>query len=106
MECKSHISNRDLYLRQFNEAKDNLTYLQRQLMLERKAATDIKVKLSLKDQEIGALKVKNEEQMRSALKDKANLVGKLEALNIELKDREVATAVQEDNLQVIFYILF
>ena len=104
MECNSHICSRDLYLQQFNEAKDNLTHLQRQLMLEQKSATDIKVKMSVKEQEIGGLKVKMEEQLRSAIKEKENLVGKLEELNIELKDREVATAVQEDKLQVTFYL--
>ena len=75
-------------------------------MLEQKASTEIKVKMSMKEQEIGALKVKMEEQLRSAINEKENLVGKLEELNIELKDREVATAVQEDKLQVTFYFYY
>ena len=73
-------------------------------MMEQKAATDNKVKVSIKEQEIGALKLKMEEQLRSAIREKENLAGKLEELNIELKDREVATAVQEEKLQVTFFL--
>ena len=75
-------------------------------MLEQKAATDNKVKLSIKEQEIGTLKLKMEEQLRSAIREKENLAGKLEELNIELKDREVATAVQEEKLQVTFFLVW
>ena len=90
-------------MKQFNEAKENLTHLQRELMLERRYVTDTKVQMSMKEHEIITLKAKMEEQLRRAIMEKEDLVRKLEELNIELKDREVATAVQEEKLQVTYY---
>ena len=104
MECKGHTSHRDLYLKQFTEAKENVTYLQRQLMIEQKAMTDLKVKKSIKEQEISDLKAKIDEQTRRALNEKEELIRKLEELNVELKDRQIEKDVHKDQLQVLMKI--
>ena len=90
-----------MYLKQFHEVKANLTTVQRQLMMEQKSATETKVQKSMIEQEVTVLKDKMDEELRRALNEKEGLVRKLEELNVELKDREVATAVHEEKLQVI-----
>ena len=84
---------------QFNEAKENLTNAQHQLMVEQKAATEAKVEVSIKDQEISMLKEKMEEQLRRSFHEKDELVRRLEDLNVEGKDGE-DKVVQENGLQV------
>ena len=93
------MNSRDLYVKQFNEAKENLTNAQHQLMIEQKAATEAKVEVSIKDQEISMLKEKMEEQLRRSFHEKDELVRRLEELNVELKDGE-DKVVQENGLQV------
>ena len=95
-ECKSAKNSRDLYFKQFNETKETLTNLQRQIMVEQKAVIDTKSNISKKEQEIQELKANMEEENRKALQEKEVLINKLEQLNIELKDREVIKEMQEE----------
>ena len=74
-------------------------------MLEQKAVTDTKVKMSIKEQEIVELKAKMDEQCRKSLKEKEVLISKLEELNVELKDREVVKDIQEEDVKVKYTIL-
>ena len=90
-----------MYLNQFNEAKERLNTVQRQLMTEQKLATEAKAQKSMMEQEVAVLKIKMEEETRRTFTEKQDLLRKLEELNVELKDREVSSAVHEDNLQVI-----
>ena len=93
------MNSRDLYVKKFNEAIENLTNSQHQLMLEQKAATEAKVEVSIKDQEISMLQEKMEEQLRRSFHEKDELVRRLEELNVELKDGK-DKVVQENGLQV------
>ena len=93
------MNSKDVYVKQFNEAKENLTNAQHQLMVEQKAATEAKVEVSIKDQEISMLKEKMEEQLRRSFHEKDELVRRLKELNVEGKDGE-DKVVQENGLQV------
>ena len=68
-------------------------------MLAQKTATEADVAKTLAEQEVRTLKTRMEEECHKALKEKEALVRRLEELSIELKDREVAAAIQEDQLQ-------
>ena len=68
-------------------------------MVEQKAATEAKVEVSIKDQEISMLQEKMEEQLRRSFHEKDELVRRLEELNVESKDGE-DKVVQENGLQV------
>ena len=68
-------------------------------MAEQKAATEAKVEVSIKDQEISMLKEKMEEQLRRSFHEKDELVRRLEELNVEGKDGD-DNVVQENGLQV------
>ena len=70
-------------------------------MVEQKAVTDTKVKISLKEHEIEELKSKMEEQCRKALKEKEILINRLEELNIELRDREIIKELHEEKLSIL-----
>ena len=63
-ECKSAKNSRDLYFKQFNETKETLTNLQRQIMVEQKAVIETKSNISKKEQEIQELKANMEEENR------------------------------------------
>ena len=87
-----------MYLNQFNEAKERLNTVQRQLMTEQKLAIEAKAQKSMMEQEVAVLKNKMEEETRRAFTEKQDLLRKLEELSVELKDREVrfySTASQQ-----------
>ena len=92
-------------MKQLHETQESLATVQHQLMIEQRSSAETKVLKSQAEQEVIALKAKMDDELRRVLSEKEELVRKLEELNIELRDREVATALVEEHIQVIFILL-